>query len=124
MNASFGKFPGSAPKPGDRLPFINFTDTDGMEVNIQDKMKGKFFCLLVFANAQSKDLLIDNEIFKDLISIETIPMTMQNRNLYKTFGIQTTGYYLVRPDNYIAFRSQSLKLDKLEIYFKENLKTW
>jgi 2-polyprenyl-6-methoxyphenol hydroxylase-like FAD-dependent oxidoreductase len=122
QNASFGRFPHYTPKPGDRLPFIIFKDVNGNEINIQEKMRGKFFCLFIFSDNSPQELISAVKPFKDLFSIEIIPMTSQTKILYKEFGIKNNGCYLVRPDSYIAYRSQSLEAGKLENYLKINLK--
>ena len=105
QNASLGKFPKHAPRPGDRLPFIQFKDETENEVNIQDKLRAKFFCLLVFSNKMPEEIITVIEPFKDLFSFEVIPFTKQTETLYKRFGIRKNGYYLIRPDMYIAYRS-------------------
>jgi 2-polyprenyl-6-methoxyphenol hydroxylase-like FAD-dependent oxidoreductase len=119
QNASFGRFPHYAPKPGDRLPFIKFKDANGNEINIQEKMRGKFFCLFIFSDEAPKEIISAIVSFKDLFSIETIPMTAQTKILYKEFGIKNYGYYLVRPDSYIACRSQSLEVERFKNYLRQ-----
>jgi len=60
--------------------------------------------------------------YKDFISIESIPKTTETQIFYKEFGIMDSGYYLIRPDSYIALRSKSFNQTSLEKYLKENLK--
>ena len=121
QNASLGKFPGHAPKPGDRLPFIPFKDASGNETNIQEKIKGKFFCLFVFADAVPKEIISIVEPFKGLFSIEAIPVTEQTKNIYKEFGIKKNGCYLVRPDMYIAYRADKFDPGHLLKYLSQFL---
>lgn len=120
-NATFGKFPPHAPRPGDRLPFIKWVDENEKEINIQDKMKGKFFCLFNFSDHVPPELMTCVENYKDLISIESILNASQNQILYKELGIKNSGFYLIRPDSYIAYRSQSFNQTSFKNYLKNNL---
>jgi 2-polyprenyl-6-methoxyphenol hydroxylase-like FAD-dependent oxidoreductase len=121
QNASLGRFPKHAPKPGDRLPFVQYSpENDGVK-NIQDKMRGKFFCLFAFSETIPKDVLDLFEPFKDLSSIEIIPLTKQTKNLYDEFGITNNGYYLIRPDMYIAYRADKIDTEHLKRYLRQFL---
>jgi hypothetical protein len=111
-NASLGSFPNHAPKPGDRLPFIQFIDESGRETNIQKKVKSNSFSLFVFCDKTPKSL----ESFKNSVSIETIPLTMQTKILYDKLGLHKDGCYLVRPDMYIAYRSGKFDPEHLTKY--------
>jgi hypothetical protein len=115
QNASFGNFSRHVPKPGDRLPFISFKDyTYGDEVNIQDKVRSKYFCLLVFEGNVPGEISSAVKNFKDVIKVEIIPITDQTKAVYKKFGIIHSGCYLIRPDMYIAYRSQGV--DRCHFY--------
>jgi 2-polyprenyl-6-methoxyphenol hydroxylase-like FAD-dependent oxidoreductase len=110
QNASLGSFPRRAPRPGDRLPFVTFQEEHKV-VNIQQKVKGPAFHLLLFpGNESEKEINAVRGFFDeyhDVIQIETIPLTSTTEDLYGVFGVQKGGYYLVRPDMYIASRSNS-----------------
>ncbi len=121
-NASLGKFPDYAPKPGDRLPFIQFKDANGNETNIHERIKGKFFCLLIFSDSVPEEIVSIVEAFKDLFSIETIPFTEQTKILYKEFGIKKKGCHLIRPDMYIAYRADKFDPGHLIKYLSQFLK--
>ena len=86
-NASLGRFPTHAPKPGDRLPFIQYFDEKNGEGNILDKMRGKFFFLFVFSETVPKEVANLLEPLKDFFSIEIIPLAKQTKTLYDKFGI-------------------------------------
>ncbi|HEV8286676.1 MAG TPA: FAD-dependent monooxygenase [Chitinophagaceae bacterium] len=121
QNASLGKFPGYAPKPGDRLPFVQFKDASGNETNIQGKVKGNLFCFLIFSDNIPNEIVSAIESFKDLFLIETIPFTEQTKNLNKEFGIKKTGCYLIRPDMYIAYRAAKFDTEHLTKYLSRFL---
>ncbi|HXS37331.1 MAG TPA: FAD-dependent monooxygenase [Flavipsychrobacter sp.] len=123
QNASRGNFPRHAPKPGDRWPYISYTDADGKEVNIQDKLKGTSFHLFLFSKNNSFDELRRlEEKYKDLLSLEIITYTEQTKTLFEKFGINQSGYYLVRPDMYVAYRSDEPNVSHLEEYLSRFLR--
>ena len=117
--ASFGTFPRHAPKPGDRLPFIEFYEQN-KKINIQDKVKVPGFHLLLFpgASAATKIQAFQRtaQLFDGAIAVETIPMTPDTKPLYEAFGIKNGGYYLIRPDMFIAYRSAILETEHFEQY--------
>jgi 2-polyprenyl-6-methoxyphenol hydroxylase-like FAD-dependent oxidoreductase len=116
-NASLGSFPNHAPKPGDRLPFIQFKNESGRETNIQKKVKSNSFSLFVFSDKAPKSL----KSFKNTVSFETIPFTMQTKILYDKLGLNKDGCYLIRPDMYIAYRSNKFDPEHLTKYLKQFL---
>ena len=118
--ASFGTFPPSAPRPGDRLPYISMT-VDGHDAPIAEWLQNRFFCVLMFSENPPPELVSCIETLKDCMSIQTIPETPETQTLYKVFGIKESGYYLIRPDGYIACRSQSMKAETLKTYLTGNL---
>lgn len=120
LNASLGKFPHHAPKPGDRLPFIQYSDEINRVGNIQDKMRGKFFCLLVFSETIPDEISYFLEQFIDLFSIELIPFTKHTKILYDKFGLNN-GCYLIRPDMYIAYRADKFDIEHLTKYLLQFL---
>lgn len=119
--ASLGKFPPYAPRPGDRLPFILFKDTNGKETNIQEKVKNNSFSLFVFTTQVPKEFIAVTAPFKDLISSETISFNAQTKILYKELGLRKEGCYLVRPDMYIAYRATTFEPAHLSKYLLQFL---
>jgi 2-polyprenyl-6-methoxyphenol hydroxylase-like FAD-dependent oxidoreductase len=122
QNSSLGRFPTHAPKPGDRLPFIKYSPENNKVENLQDKMRGKFFCLFMFSNAVPKNLSDMLEPFKDLFSTEIIPPTKQTKILYNNFGVINNGFYLIRPDMYVAYRAAQIDTEHLKKYLRQFLK--
>jgi hypothetical protein len=120
-NASLGSFPRKAPRPGDRLPFVTFHEKHKV-VNIQDKVKDAVFHFLVFPGRQNEEDvnrvcgIVDEQ--DNVIQIDNIPLTPRTENLYKDLGMQNGGYYLVRPDMYVACRSNRLSADHLKTFLK------
>ncbi len=121
LNASFGNFPGNAPQPGDRLPFLVFNEND-KEINIQEKIKGTGFTLLIFTkNPPSLENGGSTEKYKNVLSHETIQFTAKTKFLFEHFGIENSGCYLIRPDMYIAYRSATLNPNYLNNYLEQFL---
>lgn len=120
-NASLGNFPGNAPQPGDRLPYLVFTDKD-KEINIQEKIKRSGFTLFIFTkNSLPLEIIRIAERYKDIMSIETIPYTSETKYLYERLGIENSGCYLIRPDMYIAYRSNTAAAEYFESYLQQYL---
>ncbi len=109
---SFNKIP---LKSGDRVPcnWLRKRFTEGIS-----------FHLLIFSkNGSGTDEL--EEICKpysNLIKVCMIPLNANTERIYRQFGIKESGYYLIRPDSYIAFRSQTLEHRTLQNYLSLSLK--
>jgi len=120
-NASLGNFPDNAPLPGDRLPFLVFTGTD-KKINIQEKIKGAGFTLFIFTkNSPPVEIIRIAEKYKSVLSFEVIPFLSETQFLYDRFGIKNSGCYLIRPDMYIAYRSNSAEAEHFESYLQQYL---
>jgi 2-polyprenyl-6-methoxyphenol hydroxylase-like FAD-dependent oxidoreductase len=109
-NASKGIFPSKAPLPGERLPFFVFEDESGNRVNIQRFIADKLQ-LLLFTKSTAKVANFENLIrqYPDIL-LTQIPYTNKSAKLFDAFGIRNDGYYLIRPDLYIAYRCSSLEV--------------
>ncbi|NEW82846.1 MAG: hypothetical protein GZ094_10850 [Mariniphaga sp.] len=117
--SSAGHFPTYAPKPGERLPYINYQE-DGKMINIQNKVKSGDFHLFIFSKDASVDAIqkIAGK-YTQLLFVETIPFTSGTGDLYKRLGIVNNGCYLVRPDQYIAYRSVKPDAGHFETYLQQ-----
>ena len=117
--SSFGSFPANAPKPGERLPYIRYPQ-NGKLINIQQKVKGIDFHLFFFSDHLSPHLIrIITEKYAHILSYETIANTFETADLYKQLGIEQVGFYLIRPDLYIAYRSSRAETDHFENYLRQ-----
>ena len=105
----------SSPKPGDRIPFIQFpvnsriTDT----LEILDPFS---FTLIIFA--PETDVELEKIAANYNLSSRIISKTAETLNFYSSFGISGTGYYLIRPDHHIALKSASLDSLQLNNYLQ------
>lgn len=92
QHASSGNFPRHAPQPGDRVPYI---------LGIQHYLKGINYHCFVF---QKGNNTVTPSCPPDT-DIHIIPDTPEFAQYYRVFGMDnTSGYYLIRPDMYIAYR--------------------
>jgi 2-polyprenyl-6-methoxyphenol hydroxylase-like FAD-dependent oxidoreductase len=103
-------FPHHAPKPGDRVPYLPATEHS---VGTQDLLKGTLFHFVLFsgeeADEEAQQIVQQlKEAYPGLIAFHDIRLLAGTQALYQTFGMKKQGYYLVRPDGHIAYRSASL----------------
>lgn len=114
-NASLGRFRRGAPRPGDRLPFVTFTDDNGSQITIHEKVKGDSFTLFIFHIEPTAEIVSILQPYQHNITLIAVPFSSGSEILYKTFGIDS-GYYLIRPDMHIACRADRLDPDFLTKY--------
>ena len=120
-NSSLGKFPGNSPKPGDRLPFIKFKDANEEVINIQEKIKSNSFSLFIFSHKVPNEWLSFLDQFKNIISSEIIPFSIDTKNIYSKLGVYKNGCYLIRSDMYIAYRADKFELEHFRKYLSQFL---
>lgn len=119
--ASNGKFSSKAPRPGDRLPYILLTINDKM-INIQDKIDGKKFHLFAFGyDDKYADIMAITKGYVVSTSAESFAYNQDTKLLFDTFGINSTGLYLIRPDMHIAYRSDKFDPEHFSNYLKQLL---
>lgn len=108
-------FRNSSVKPGDRVPYNTLRKTF---------TKGITFHLLLFSKEKSPENILAEFMsvcasYPGLITISEIPFTSDTKNIYRQFGIHSTGFYLIRPDSYIAYRCEKLDANTLKYYLNE-----
>jgi 2-polyprenyl-6-methoxyphenol hydroxylase-like FAD-dependent oxidoreductase len=115
-------FPAHAPKPGERLPYVPF-EINKKPANIHDSLNSKSYHLIVFGKAvlpEPFQAVIDEN--SEMNSVKHIRKEAGTLQLFNIFGIEDSGWYLVRPDLYIAWRSlgfNAIVFDKtLQTYLK------
>jgi 2-polyprenyl-6-methoxyphenol hydroxylase-like FAD-dependent oxidoreductase len=102
-------------KSGDRVPY-NFLR--------KDFTSGISFHLLLFSkNNLLEDVLgefqnVCQSYDDNFIKINEVAFNNDTENIYKQFGIKSDGFYLIRPDSYIAYRSKTLDAEKLKRYLQ------
>ncbi len=106
----------TAPRPGERIPYFKYVDTDGNEVSIDDKLSSDRFHLLIFEgnNSNKKELQKAVKEFRNTVSTHIISLNQGSGDLYVKFGIKSQGWYLIRPDLYITCRSDESGAEHLK----------
>ena len=95
-------------KAGDRMPYFL---VDGK--TIFDKLSAPKFHLLVFSNAQQSIGEEFEEQFAAIADYDVVPLDVRVREI---FGTEREFSVFLRPDNYIAFISSEISLNKVREY--------
>ncbi|GEO04868.1 oxygenase [Adhaeribacter aerolatus] len=124
-------FPEEAPRPGDRVPFIQVFSSDYDKlVSIYSLLRNSYFTLIIFKSSFGTDRAeqLQEELetalqdyLPNLIKCHILYPHDQNHGVYGLFGIVEDAFYLIRPDNYIAFRSQPADTQSLLNYLTDIL---
>ncbi len=100
-------------KAGDRLPYFLMNGA-----SIFDQLREPKFHLLVFSDGESDFHEIKDELESETIDVQIVPIYPQVEEI---FGAEKPFQVLLRPDNYIAFISPEITLDKVKSYFAEKI---
>ena len=86
--------------------------------NIQDIITPVKMQLVIFSGANHRRLSLQDIVkrFEKSIDITEIPKSQESGELYKRFGVNEFGYLLIRPDMYIAYRSNTHDPDHFQQY--------
>jgi 2-polyprenyl-6-methoxyphenol hydroxylase-like FAD-dependent oxidoreductase len=113
-----GNFLRGAPSPGDRLPYVEFfyqgSKTDNYKI-----LDVECFNLVVLADVLPGEIKEIAEKYN--LEVQLIPYLPETKKVYESYGIKNRGYYLIRPDMYIALRSATLNTHHLNIYLQQFL---
>jgi len=123
QEAPHSSFPRHAPKPGDRVPYLPATEHS---VGTQDLVKGTRFHFVLFSGEETNEEAQQTvqklqEAYPDLIAFHDLGLRASTKALYETFGMKRQGYYFVRPDSHIAYRSASLDTHHFSAYLERFL---
>lgn len=116
QDASFTK---KAPKAGDRFPY--FPTITGTTFNW---LKGTSFQVIYFYTIKDNSAIQQLENYFNLskLAIQLHQITKnKDASIFDHLGIQKEGLFIVRPDMYIGYRSGSVDLEDIEIYFEQHL---
>jgi 2-polyprenyl-6-methoxyphenol hydroxylase-like FAD-dependent oxidoreductase len=118
---SNGRFSSEIPRPGDRLPYIRLT-LNNISVNIQDKIDGRRYYLFVLGyGSHYEDIITLANKYTISLVTETIVYNPETKPLFDKLGIRNSGLYLVRPDMYIAYRSDKFDPRHFQQYLSQIL---
>ncbi len=119
---SSGNFPVHSPRPGERLPYLTYTE-EGKACMLGDELGSESFHLFIFGNQKLPHALqLVGEEFSDALSLKFIALDTGTRALYDRLGLTDEGCYLVRPDGYIAWRSTTFNALSLGNYLQNIMK--
>jgi 2-polyprenyl-6-methoxyphenol hydroxylase-like FAD-dependent oxidoreductase len=114
-----GKFLRGAPRPGDRMPYVEFL-YQGIKTDNYKLIDIDSFNLFVLADVLPREIKIIAEKYK--IEVKLITCLPETKKIYQQYGIKHTGYYLIRPDMHIALRSATLNAPYLNTYLQKFLR--
>ncbi|HAH24483.1 MAG TPA: hypothetical protein DCL77_12150, partial [Prolixibacteraceae bacterium] len=119
---SSNSFPILIPKPGERIPYLTF-GMNGKQVSIYDCMGDSTFTLFILGKQllpESFQQIINH--YRHVVSVIHIEKQVGNQLLFKSLGFKNEGYYLVRPDHFIALRSQEFNAVDFDNYLQKFMK--
>ncbi len=109
----------TAPEPGQRFPFLKHYQQNKTSA-FAEKLSGNRFHLLAFgdeANLHKLEKAVRK--YRGTINFLPVHFSSETSGLYLQFGIKSTGWYLVRPDMYIASRSDEQGADAFNAYLRK-----
>jgi 2-polyprenyl-6-methoxyphenol hydroxylase-like FAD-dependent oxidoreductase len=106
------------PNSGERMPYMSYRD-NSRDVQVQDLIDPTSFLILVLpGHGDAKELLKLAGKYKTALKVQIIRLSDETKDLYIRLGIKSTGWILVRPDQYIACRSDEVGPEILAMYLK------
>ena len=118
-NHEDGNFTSKAPKAGDRFPY--FPTKDGTTF---DWLKGTSFKVLYFYDRENTAVAqhLGNYLEFSKLDIQLLTLAKKDdTTIFDDLGIRQSALFIIRPDMYIGYRSSSVDLEDLEIYFEQHL---
>lgn len=109
-------FDKDSPKPGDRAPYVPKLTKNTIK-----------FELIVFYGDQISEPIRNQvrkfaEEYSDIAEVTELEFSRDTAPIYIKFGISGKGCYLLRPDNYIAYRDTSVSITNVVKYIGKILK--
>ena len=112
-----------AKRAAHRVPYLPTTATT---TGTRELGQGTKFHLVLFPGGDltdrtQKDVQTLLQAYPGLITCVQVPFSTKTEMIYTRFGIKSHGYYCIRPDGYIAYRSSSLDLQNINQYLQQGL---
>lgn len=106
-----------APRPGDRLPFIEYYIGNKV-FNLQEQVPSNAFYLLVLGLSKIPDNIQKIVDKYEFIKAEAIPVQSGTSYIFKKMVTYKYACYLIRPDLHIAWRSDYIDIKGLQKYLR------
>lgn len=120
-DSTSNKFPDSAPKPGERLPYLTY-EMNEKYISTYDQLDSSTFRFFIFGKQLlPTPFLTILSNYSDVISTIYIAKETGTQHLFDGLGIKNEGCYLVRPDHFIAWRSQEFNAISFGNYLQKFL---
>lgn len=114
-----GMFSDKSPLPGDRLPCVQYFIGSSI-FDLQEKINYTRYKLLIFGvRTIPSDVQSVVSMYDQVLEAEIIPVNPGTEGVYRMMVRKRQACYLVRPDMYIAWRSDSLDARGLERYLRK-----
>lgn len=115
-------FPAHSPRPGDRMPYMVYKKKERPD-SLHNDLSPTYFSLFIFG-IHLLPQMFQSVLFKykNVLSIQYVAKDDDTRNVYERLGLKEQGCYLVRPDMYIAWRSQQFNAEELNEFLEKILK--
>jgi 2-polyprenyl-6-methoxyphenol hydroxylase-like FAD-dependent oxidoreductase len=120
LSKSLNGLPDTAPKPGDRFPWLRLKFTAGGPVeDLFQKLSDTQFNLILVG----QPLPVENALNcgDDLVRVNAIAKDVANDNELSRAQIPQPSFYLIRPDGYIGLCGTGLAPEDLTAYFAQNV---
>jgi hypothetical protein len=120
LSQSTEGLPGSAPRAGDRFPWLHLRlQPDGPVEDVFQKLDDTRFNLIVIGQPSPSEAA---PAFGDLLRIHAIPVDPVNDVELARVQIPSVSYYLVRPDGHVGLCGARLDVAAIARYASERLR--
>jgi 2-polyprenyl-6-methoxyphenol hydroxylase-like FAD-dependent oxidoreductase len=114
LSRTSGALPKSAPRPGDRFPWLQLAVTAGAAPeDLFRRLDDRRFNLLVFGQAVPAAL----PLARDLLLVHAFPANEHNAKELERASVPATSYWLLRPDGHVGLAGTRLDAADLYAYF-------
>lgn len=114
----------AALRPGDRVPYVPQRGTFPGSQGLTTGTKFHLVCFSGAAAGSSSHHVAENALagFADLVDVHQVPLTRETVSLYQAFGVDQAGFYLIRPDQYVAYRGRAVTPETPQAYLRTILR--
>jgi 2-polyprenyl-6-methoxyphenol hydroxylase-like FAD-dependent oxidoreductase len=119
ISETLSGIPESAPRAGDRFPWIHLTFTDGgPREDLYQKLNDTRFALIVIGQPAPEGGI---PALDGALQVLTIPVNAGNREELARVKVPETAFYLLRPDGYVGLAGVRVDAAEVNRYVSERL---